>query len=264
MRQSNGKHNIRTVLRVDLLKILTLNLHKGFSYFGRRFVLHELREAIRGISADIVFLQEVLGEHDGHAGRRDNWPEVSQYEFLADSIWQDYAYGKNAVYPRGHHGNALLSKYPILEFENRDVSEAGAESRGLLLARIDIPHRNEQLHAICVHLGLAARHRTEQLAKLTGIINRELPRDAPVIVAGDFNDWRSHANGMLFEGAGLIEAFADARGRSARSYPARQPLLRLDRIYTRNLDVLEPRVLSHRPWSHLSDHAALVAQIAFG
>ncbi len=264
MRHRQGKLNIHPAPRVHVLKILTLNLHKGFSHFRRRFVLHELREAIREISADLVFLQEVLGEHDGYAGRHGNWPAVSQYEFLADSIWQDFAYGKNAVYPRGHHGNALLSKYPILEFENRDVTEKGAEGRGLLLARIDIPHRHEQLHAICVHLGLTARHRTEQLAKLADIINRELPRDAAVVVAGDFNDWRSRANGMLAEDAGLVEAFAETCGRSARSYPARWPLLRLDRIYTRNLDVLGPRVLSHRPWSHLSDHAALVAQVALG
>ena len=242
-----------------MLKILTLNLHKGFSHFGRRFVLHELREAIRGISADIVFLQEVLGAHDRHAGKHRNWPEVSQYEYLADSIWQDYAYGKNAVYPRGHHGNALLSTFPILDSENRDVSEAGAESRGLLYARIRLHGSDTDLHAICVHLGLAEKHRTEQLAKLAGIVAGELPARSPVVVAGDFNDWRSRANGILAEGAGLTEAFADTRGRSARTYPARWPVLRLDRIYTRNVEVQAARVLSQPPWLHLSDHAALVA-----
>jgi endonuclease/exonuclease/phosphatase family metal-dependent hydrolase len=245
-----------------LLKVLTLNLHKGFSYFGRRFVLHELRDAIRGISADIVFLQEVLGEHNRHADRHDNWPGVSQYEFLADEIWQDFAYGKNAVYPTGHHGNALLCKYPILEYRNRDISEVGAEGRGLLHAVLDVPGWDRPLHAICAHLGLAEKHRTKQLAKLGGIVNREVPFGTGVVVAGDFNDWRSRANDILSESAGLVEAFADADGKSAKTYPARLPLLRLDRIYTRGVDVLRPAVLSRRPWSHLSDHAALVVELS--
>ncbi len=244
-----------------MLKVLTLNLHKGFSYFGRRFVLHELRDAIRSISADLVFLQEVLGEHNTHADRHDNWPDVAQYEFLADEIWQDFAYGENAVYPTGHHGNALLSKYPILEYKNRDISEVGAESRGLLHAVLDVPEWGGRLHAICAHLGLTEKHRTKQLAKLGGIVSREAASGSGVVVAGDFNDWRGRANDILSESAGLVEAFANAQGKSARTYPARLPLLRLDRIYTRNLDVMRPQVLSQRPWSHLSDHAALVAEL---
>lgn len=261
MRHSHAKNNSRFHRIILVLKVLTLNLHKGFSHFGRRFVLHELRDAIRSISADIVFLQEVLGEHEIHATRHENWPDEAQYEFLADSIWDNYAYGKNAVYPSGHHGNALLSKFPILDYRNRDISQVGAENRGLLHAELEAPGWGERLHAICVHLGLTEQHRTEQLARLAGIVNRNIPDDAGVIVAGDFNDWRNRANGILSEGAGLVEAFSDARGKSARTYPAPLPLLRLDRIYTRNLEVRDPQVLSHRPWSRLSDHAALVAEI---
>jgi endonuclease/exonuclease/phosphatase family metal-dependent hydrolase len=261
MRHPPGEHNHPHDGLHELLRILTLNLHKGFSYFGRRFVLPELRDAIRDISADVVFLQEVLGEHEIHANRHANWPDVAQYEFLADTIWHNYAYGKNAVYPNGHHGNALLSKYPILDYENRDISEVGAENRGLLHARVDAPGFGGALHVICAHLGLSARHRTEQLAKLAGIVSGEIPHDAAVVVAGDFNDWRVRANGILAEGANLEEAFTNGTGKPAKTYPARLPLLRLDRIYTRNVDVREPRILSHRPCSHLSDHAALVAGI---
>jgi len=39
------------------LKLLTLNVHKGFTFWNRRFVLPELRDAVRTISADVVFLQ---------------------------------------------------------------------------------------------------------------------------------------------------------------------------------------------------------------
>ena len=104
------------------IRIVTYNIHKGFSQFNQRMVLHELRDQLRGIHADLVFLQEVVGAHDLHAEKHENWPEASQYEFLADSIWDDYAYGKNAVYPEGHHGNAILSRFPIVSWENVDVS----------------------------------------------------------------------------------------------------------------------------------------------
>lgn len=223
-------------------------------------MLHELRDAIRSVGADVVFLQEVLGEHTDLASRHDDWPEAAQYEFLADTIWQNYAYGKNAAYPTGHHGNALLSKFPILEYRNRDISEVGAENRGLLHAVLDVPEWRTELHAICVHLGLTEQHRTKQLAKLGGIVTRDIPAGTGVIVAGDFNDWRVRANAILEESARLVEVFATTIGRSARTFPAILPFVRLDRIYSRDLDFHEPQILAQRPWSRLSDHVALTAR----
>ena len=61
----------------------------------------------------------------------ENWPDTTHYEFLADTMWSDFAYGRNAVYPQGHHGNAVLSRYPIEHYENRDVSvDARVKSAG--------------------------------------------------------------------------------------------------------------------------------------
>ncbi len=243
-------------------RVLTVNTHKGFSFFNRRFILHELREAVRGVGADIVFLQEVLGTHTTHPTRHANWPEAPHYEFLADSIWTDFAYGRNAVYPSGHHGNAVLSKFPIERYENRDVSVSGPEKRGLLHCVMRVPGNEEtQLHAICVHLGLQEAHRRKQLELLVKLIDTEIPPDAPLLIAGDFNDWRVRAHSVLNRCAGLREVFVHANGRAAKTFPARFPVLRLDRIYVRNAEVHKPMVLPHKPWSHLSDHAPLAAEI---
>lgn len=163
------------------LKILTLNAHKGFTFFNRRMVLHELREAVREVSADLVFLQEVVGSNAHFSTRYPQWPEGSQYEFLADTIWSAYAYGRNAVYPQGHHGNALLSKYPIRYHANHDVSVGGPERRGLLHCVLDLPGSRDGLHAICVHLGLLESHRRQQLDLLCELIDREIPAHAPLI-----------------------------------------------------------------------------------
>lgn len=240
------------------LNVLTINMHMGFGVFNRRFILPELRDAVRTVSADIVFLQEVHGVQQAHARRWKDWPTTPQYEFLADSMWPDFAYGRNAVYPDGDHGNALLSKYPIVQHENLDVSVLGTEQRGLLHCTMEIPGHG-RVHAICVHLGLREAHRRQQLTLLMGLLQR-LPSTAPVIVAGDFNDWRQQADKIL-NGSGLHEVFVREGGAPAKSFPARWPLLALDRIYVRNATSRFPKVLTNRPWSHLSDHAPLAVEV---
>jgi endonuclease/exonuclease/phosphatase family metal-dependent hydrolase len=244
------------------VNVLTLNAHMGFNLFKRRFVLPELREAIRTVSADVVFLQEVLGEHALHEQRLPGWPAGPQYEFLADSLWAQHAYGRNAAYPHGHHGNALLSKFAILRQRNFDVSVLGHEERGLLHCVLAVPGSALELHTVCVHLGLRESHRRRQLQLLCTMLHDDVPADAPLVVAGDFNDWRRRGHAMLLD-CGLHEAFERDRGHLARTFPARHPLLPLDRLYLRNAAALQPRVLALRPWSHLSDHAPLHARIAW-
>jgi endonuclease/exonuclease/phosphatase family metal-dependent hydrolase len=249
---------ITPTVAITHFTVLTVNIHKGFTALNRRFILPELREAVRSVGADIVFLQEIHGTHERHPQRYSDWPNMPQYEFLADSIWPQFAYGRNAVYPHGDHGNALLSKFPIIEHRNLDVSIDGNEERGLLHCRLEVPG-HEEVHAVCVHLGLREAHRQRQVRLLLELLD-SLPANAPVIVAGDFNDWRLKADAVLTQR--LVEAFGERYGSPARSFPARLPLLRLDRIYLRNATPSKAQVLAKYPWSHLSDHAPLAAEIS--
>lgn len=248
----------------DVIHITTYNIHKGFSQFNQRMVLHELKEELRRVHTDVAFLQEVLGEHRAHAERHYNWPQQSQYEFLADSIWTDYAYGKNAVYPEGHHGNALLSRYPIVKWENIDISAHPLESRGLLHCEIAIPGWQETLHCVNVHLGLGQRGRNKQVAAIRDRILSVVPSHAPLIIAGDFNDWRRTAGDFLARTLHVQEVFEHLHGKPAKSYPASLPLLSLDRIYFRGLKVKGAQVYHGRPWSRISDHAVLTATMSRG
>ena len=243
------------------LRVLTVNTHKGFTFLTGKFVLHALRDAVRKVGAHVVFLQEVQGAHARHAQRFPTWPQAPQYEFLADEIWPEFAYGQNAVYPGGDHGNALLSRYPIAHWKNHDESISGPERRGMLHCALEVPGCVLPVHAICVHLGLREAHRHRQLALLCDLIQREVPADAPLIVAGDFNDWRRNAHRILARGAGLHEVFVQAHGRAARTFPVGFPMLQLDRIYVRNVGVHSPVALPRQPWSRLSDHAPLAAEI---
>jgi endonuclease/exonuclease/phosphatase family metal-dependent hydrolase len=242
-------------------RVLTVNTHKGFTVFNRRFILPELRAAVHAVDADIVFLQEVLGSHALHAAKIPNWPAGSHHEFLAEAVWSHSAYGRNQVYPHGDHGNAVLSKFPIVHYENRDVSVGNHEQRGLLHCVCRLPGREQPLHLVCVHLGLQEQQRQQQIELLCHMIRDELPADVPLIIAGDFNDWRLRGHRQIESCAGMREVFVHAKGSAARTFPARWPLLQLDRIYVRNASVHRPIVLPHRPWSHLSDHAPLAAEV---
>ena len=242
------------------LRICSYNIHKGFSQFNRRMMVHDLRERLRELSADVVFLQEVQGLHLGHAERHADWPMQPQHEFLADGVWHNHAYGRNMVYDHGHHGNAILSRHPILHEHNQDVTHLRFEKRGLLHCALAVPGLALPLHCVCVHLSLFARSRRWQMAALADRIEELVPDAAPLLIAGDFNDWRNHADDLLAERLGLTEVFAGKDHRPTRSYPAALPLFRLDRIYQRGLRLGASRLHAGPPWSGISDHAALSAE----
>ncbi|CAG4884554.1 putative metal-dependent hydrolase [Georgfuchsia toluolica] len=244
-----------------MIHIATCNIHKGFSQFNRNLAIHDLREQLRKLTPDIVFLQEVQGLHVQHSQRYANWPDQPQHEFIAEDIWADTAYGRNVVRDHRHHGNAILSRFPILSSHNQDVTHLRFERRGLLHSMIEVPGLAQPLHCVCVHLSLLGRSRQLQLDALANHIETVVPRQAPLIIAGDFNDWRNRAHDELAGRLGMIEAFSGHQRRPPRSFPAVLPMFRLDRIYVRGFLVRTVMVHSGRVWSRITDHAALSARL---
>jgi endonuclease/exonuclease/phosphatase family metal-dependent hydrolase len=131
----------------------------------------------------------------------------------------------------------------------------------MLHCEIAIPEWTEKLHCICVHLGLFKRGQAQQLLALEQHIEQLVPREAPLVIAGDFNDWREVASRVLVERLNLMEAFELTEGRAARSFPSALPLFRLDRIYIRGFQVEKTQVHQGKPWSKISDHAVLSARM---
>jgi len=296
----------------NALSVASFNIHKGFSPFNARLTVHELRERLRSLGPDIVFLQEVQGAHSGHAARHGNWPAAAQHDFLAEDVWPDAAYGRNVVHGRGHHGNAILSRFPIEYAHNQDVTHLRFERRGLLHCTLRLPpsdgggngvsgvtdtastgkakpsvpapvaarppgpaappapsiaaaaapaeRAGELLHCVCVHLSLFAHSRRRQMSALADYLESAIAADAPLIIAGDFNDWRNDGERVLAQRLGLGEVFSNA-GRPARSFPARLPLLRLDRIYVRGFSVEQAGLQFVEHGLRVSDHAALSARL---
>ncbi len=155
------------------LRIATYNIHKGVTSFGTRPRIHALKLALAKLDADILFLQEVQGRHDQIALKHAAyWPEQPQHDFLAGDSHQA-AYGMNAVYDQGHHGNALLSRFPIASSSNQDISDHAYESRGILHCVVQMPHT--QIHCYVVHLGLFGGGRKRQVAALIEAVRSSAP-----------------------------------------------------------------------------------------
>ncbi len=246
-------------MHTRILTVMTYNIHKGFGMGKMRFVLPSIRTALSELNPDMLFLQEVQGQHRIKAKRIKQWPTASQTQYLAEQLGPHYVYAKQAEYFSGHHGNAILSKYPLLDSKTKSLSPFARVSRGFIHNRIQLATHPHTIHLLCVHLGIFKQEQIEQCETLIQWILNEVPDNAPLILAGDFNDWRNHLTPLLQEKLHIEEAFLNQTGEHAKSFPAIRPTLQVDRIYYRGLTLTEVRCLNGKPWQTLSDHLPLFA-----
>lgn len=250
------------------IKLATYNIHKGLSPLNRKLVIHEVRDHLHHVNADVVLLQEVQGAHAARARRFADWPDRAQHEHIAEGRYTDIVYGVNARHRQGDHGNAILSGFPITSWVNRNVSHHRFEHRGHLVAQVAVAGWPQPLTVVCVHLGLFHASRMMQVSRLIEYLGESLPHDAPLVIAGDFNDWRarhSQLSNMLAISLGVEEAFESMHGKPARTFPAVFPVLTLDRVYVRGLAIESAARLTgqHAVSSarRLSDHVGLVVSL---
>ena len=264
------------------LRVATYNIHKGVMGLRKRSRIHDLRVALHTIDADIVFLQEVQ-ERNERLARRPDHPNGTQLDVLCTGGYLHRAYGMNAVYPHGHHGNAIVSRHTIGQYLNHDISDHALESRGMLhaISHVETRRGAVDIHLINTHFGLIKRSRVRQAEFLIDFVRSEVPPGAPLIIAGDFNDWQQGVDEVLHRDLDVVEAAADfnrrrprtrhldrlmpwrngARPRVARTYPSVMPWLRLDRIYVRGFKVHDVSVPKGIEWAQRSDHMPLIADL---
>jgi len=187
---------------VSVIRVVSYNIHKGRSAGGGRESLSDLRLGLHGLRPDLLFLQEVQGRNEQRVSLH------AQHESLAAALDMSAAYGCNAMRTRTDHGNALLSRHPILLHENLDISDHRLEQRGLLHAVIEVD--GTPVHCLVVHLGLFGGGRERQVAALVKRIKTWVPADEPILIAGDFNDWNNRLAPLFVEQLQLYEVFAVA------------------------------------------------------
>lgn len=241
------------------IKILSYNIHKGFTITNRAFILREIRDAIRKTGADILFLQEVLGDHYHDRCKIPDWESSIQFEYLADEAWTHFAYGQNAIYPDGHHGNAILSKFPITSWDNLDISTNRFEKRGLLKAKIMIPNLDKEITLANTHLNLTQMGRNKQSQMI--IESMKNHHNESWVLVGDFNDWNKKLCAQIESTLGAQEVFKTMNGKLSATFPSFMPILSLDRFFTHNVRGISAKVLTDEHWKSLSDHLPLLVEI---
>lgn len=243
---------------VETLRVVTYNIHKGVQGIGpaRRLEIHNLGHAVEQLDADIVCLQEVRQVHHRGAFLFTQWPELPQADFLAPEGYEA-VYRTNAVTRHGEHGNALLSRWPVLECRHEDMSDHRFEQRGLLHARVQVAQHD--IHVIVVHLGLVPASRVRQVAQLRAYIEREIDPAALLVVAGDFNDW-----GTRVQRAMHAMGLRSADTVRCPTYPSRLPVAQLDQVFVRGMQPLSLHVPRGRIWGQMSDHLPLIAEFRLG
>ena len=239
-----------------------LSLHQSLRSRARiRAQLVNIAHLIRRLDADIVAFQEI-DENSRWSGSFDHLAFLAEHTGLTHFV---HGVNNRLTHFGGHlhlnYGNAILSRFPILASHNQDVTHLRFERRGMLHCVIEAPGLAKPLHCVCVHLSLFGRSRRHQIDALASRLESIVPADSPMLIAGDFNDWRNRAHDLLAERMGLTEVFSGRVARPPKSFPSALPLLRLDRIYARGFTIERTEVHCGMPWSRISDHAALSAHL---
>lgn len=242
------------------VRLVTYNIHKCIGGLDRRYDPERVRETLAHYEPDVVLLQEV----DQAALRSDGDRQV---DLLGDLLGMRHrTYFPNVTVRRGGaYGNAILSRFPLTDTRNIDVTVPPRKRRSVLHARyrMRLPRPGKKgettrtVHVYNLHLGLSGAERKRQLKMFleSHPFIRFDPR-TPVIVAGDFNDVWGTLGKKLLEPAGF------AGGRPKPTFPAYAPVRALDAVYARG-DVRLTQVYRSRleVAKRASDHLPLIADL---
>lgn len=226
------------------LRVATYNIHRAVGTDFRRDPAR-VAAVIQEIDADVIGLQEVDWHHD-------STNEESPVEYLSHLTGYRTVLGANIRDHRGHYGNLLLTRAPVLRVRQVDLSESRREPRGAIDVDLDV--RGSRLRIIVTHLGLGLGERSRQAKRLRDVL-LDQPDQATVLL-GDFNDW--------LPGRPTLRSLRGLCGATAcpASYPSFWPILALDRIQAYAFpSPLSVQTHVSRIARRASDHLPIVADI---
>ncbi len=197
------------------------------------------------LKADVIGLQELDNRSDGTS-------ESAQMDFLAEKSAYEAVPGFTIKNSNGSYGNALFTRWPVIEKSEIDLSFRHREPRGAIEAVLLI--RDIPITVIVTHLGLAFTERRHQVARLSNVISRKT--SGLLILLGDTNEWFPAHRG--------IRLLHRILGKSpvTRSFPSRLPVFPLDRIWVKPRNALK-KIWIHRSRlaARASDHLPVVGEV---
>lgn len=234
-------------------RLVTYNIHKGIGGIDRRYRPERVVEAIAHAEPDLVLLQEV---DDGVPRSRHD----RQVDLVGEALGMPHrAYQSNVRLKQGGYGNAILSRFPLEDVRDIELTIPFKKRRRALAAHLRLRHgeHSRTLLVLNCHLGLAEFERRIQLRRLldSDVVRHTHPQTA-VVAAGDMNDVWGGLGKATFEPAG----FQSATG-PIKTFPAFYPVRPLDRVYFRGrLRLCQAYVSRTAVARRASDHLPLVAE----
>ncbi len=229
---------------IPALRVASYNIHSCVGADGRHDP-DRVARVIDELDADVIGLQEVDARYHVEHG-------LDQIDYLGRATGLGAVSGPTLERHRGRYGNGLLTRRPILSLRRIDLSVAAREPRGAL--DVELACDGGSVRVVVTHFGLGARERRAQAQRL--LAQLEPLGDGLLVVLGDFNEWLPARPSVRVLDTRL------GRSRAVRSFPARWPLLALDRIWVRPHAVLQ-EVRAHRTRTAraASDHLPVVGRI---
>jgi endonuclease/exonuclease/phosphatase family metal-dependent hydrolase len=223
-----------------ILTLLTFNIHSANDQDGE-VALEQIIEEIRETDAQLVGLQEVE-----HNMPRSNYQD--QARLIAEALGYHYYYGENINILGVQYGNALLSRFPIINAENHKLPKKMLEPRGLIEALVDVD--GIPYYVYVTHLGLNPVERKLQIQ----YINEKLTqRDGHSLILGDFNN-NPDSEEMQPLNLLMVDSAVALNKSNQYTFPNWKdaPDKRIDRIYVspqielKNYEVMPSAVSDHR------------------
>lgn len=237
-------------------RLLSYNIHKGIGGVDRRYDLERVIETINHYDPDVALLQEV---DDGVPRSRRH----RQVDLLSDATRMPHRLFQANVHLKiGQYGNAILSRHPLQQQTDVDLTIPLKKRRRALSARcrMSVGRHHKTVVLVNVHLGLAGVERQMQLRRLLAHqCVDHLRQRTPLIVGGDYNDVWSTLGRRVMQPRGF--ELADGAG---ATFPAAMPIRRLDRVFYRG-DLRVHHALAGRTQlaRQASDHLPLVVDFEF-
>ncbi|MET0221744.1 MAG: endonuclease/exonuclease/phosphatase family protein [Tardiphaga sp.] len=226
-------------MSVNPVRVMTWNVHGTFA-LNPGFDLQGVIALVQKWSPDIVALQEIDSRGGG----------VNPFNALSAALGGHSVDARSIVTADGDYGQMLISRSPWAHVPViHDISYREREPRRAIVA--DITTALGSLRVISTHLGLSIGERRQQADKLLALA--QLP--GPALVIGDFNDW-FWVNSVR---SALAARFPQRT--QQRTFPARWPLMRLDRVFGH--DVRIAASFTDADARTISDHLPVIVDLTW-
>ncbi|MDH4413897.1 MAG: endonuclease/exonuclease/phosphatase family protein [Rhizobium sp.] len=228
------------------MTVASYNVHKCVGTDGR-FDPERIIDVIREIGPDVIALQEA----DQRFGERSGLLDLNRLRLETGLLPVPVVSGPKS---HGWRGNVLLFREGIVR-DVHQVALPGLEPRGALVAEIDLAGR-AGLRVIAAHLGLLRWARRQQADVILDLLQSRDER--PTLLMGDFNEWRLGPGSALTR----LEPVFGPLPPPIPSFPARLPVLSLDRIMANRAGLIADLTVHDTPLARVaSDHLPLTARL---